>query len=90
MKIGPKIAVIDVYIHKLMHIFMSNYKGQCNYTDVYYNGFKSDNLKLRSSSFTVNLVFPILMAQIIFSQIQQAPGPNIRKCRKIPGIPLLQ
>ena len=36
-------------------------------------------LKWRSSS----LVFPILIAQMIFLQIQQAPGPDFRKVRKI-------
>ena len=46
--------VTDVYIHTLMHIFVSNNKGQCNYTDIYY-GFKSDNLKWRSRSFRPNL-----------------------------------
>ena len=43
-----------------MNIFMSNYiLGQFNYndTDIYY-GFKTDNLKWRSSSFRSNLVFP--------------------------------
>ena len=37
-QIGPKIAVTDVYICTLMHIFMSNYNflGQYNYTDIYY------------------------------------------------------
>ena len=59
-----------------MHIFVSRYKGACNYTDNYY-GFKSDNLKWRP-----NLVFPILMAQMIFSQFQQAPGPDFRKVGK--------
>ena len=75
--------VTDVYIHTLMHIFKSNYKGQCNYTDIYY-GFKSDNLKWRSSSFRPNLIFSILMAQMVISQIQQAPGPNIG--REIPEL----
>ena len=46
--------------------------------DIYY-GFKSDNLKWISSSFRQNQVFPILMARMIFSQIQQAPGPDFRK-----------
>ena len=64
--------VLNVYIHTWMHTFMSNYKGQCDYTDIYY-GFESDNSKWRSSSFKPNLFFPILMAQMIFSRIQQAP-----------------
>ena len=51
---------------------MSNYiLVQLNYTDIYYD-YKSNNLKWISSSFRLNLVFPILMAQMIFSQIQQA------------------
>ena len=40
-------------------------------------------LKWRSSFFRLILVFPILIAQMIFSQIQQAPGPDFRKVRKI-------
>ena len=51
MKIGTKNSkVTDVYIHTLVHTFVSNYNCQCNYTDVYY-GFKSDNLKWRPCSF---------------------------------------
>ena len=41
----------------LMHIFVSNYKGQCNNTDIYY-GSESDNLKWRSSSFGPKTSFP--------------------------------
>ena len=67
---------VDVYIHTLMHIFVSSYKGQCYYIDINY-GLKSDNL-----SFRLNLVFPILMAKKIFSQNQQAPGLDFRKVGK--------
>ena len=51
------------------------------YTDIYY-GFKSVNLKWRSISFGPNLVFSILMAQMTFSQTQQAPGPDFIKVGK--------
>ena len=61
-----------------MHIFVGNNKGKFNYVDIYF-GFKSDNLKRRSSSFRPKQDFPILMAQMILSQIQQAPGPQLQK-----------
>ena len=41
------------------------------------------HLKLWSSSFRLNQVFPILMIQMLFPQIQQAPGPD-QKGKKIP------
>ena len=40
------------------------------------------NLKWRSSSFRLHQVFPTLMVQMIFFQIQQAPGPYFRKVGK--------
>ena len=33
--------------------------------------------------FKMHQVFPILMVQMLFSQIQQAPGPRLKKGRKI-------
>ena len=59
---------------------MSNYKGQFSYSNIYY-GLKSDNLKWRSSSFEQIQVFPILVAQMIFST---GPWPRLQKGRKIP------
>ena len=40
------------------------------------------HLKLRSSSFRLHQIFPILMIQILLPQIQQAPGPKFRKIGK--------
>ena len=40
-----------------------------------YYGLKSDKLKWISRSFKQNQVFPVLMVQMIFPQIQQASGP---------------
>ena len=41
-------------------------------------------LKLQSSSFRLYQFFPILMVQMLFSQIQQAPGPDFRLVGKSP------
>ena len=73
--------VIDVYIHTLVHNFVVIIKFNAITLIIYY-GFKTDNLKLSSSFFRQNLVFPILVAQMTFSQIQQALGPDIRKVGK--------
>ena len=40
------------------------------------------HLKWRSSSFRLHQAFPIFMIQMLFSQIQQAPGPDFRKVGK--------
>ena len=40
------------------------------------------HLKWCSNSFRLYQVFPILMVQMLFSQIQQAPGPDLRKVGK--------
>ena len=40
------------------------------------------NLKWRSSSFRLHQVFTTLMVQMIFFQIQQAPGPDFIKVGK--------
>ena len=40
------------------------------------------HLKWWSGSFRLHQVFPILMVQMFFPQIQQAPGPNFRKVGK--------
>ena len=45
------------------------------------------HLKLWSSSFRLHQIFPILMVQMLFSQIQQAPGSNFRKVLKSLNIP---
>ena len=40
------------------------------------------NLKWWSCSFELHQVFPTLMVQMIFSQIQMAPGPDFREVGK--------
>ena len=40
------------------------------------------HIYLLSSSFRPNLIVPILKAQMIFSQIMQAPGPDFRMVEK--------
>ena len=66
-------AIFGVFTDIQMHLFVSNNKGQLIFIMV---------LKWISSSFRPNLIFPILMAQMKFSQIQQASGPDFRKVRK--------
>ena len=40
------------------------------------------HLKWWFSSFRLHQIFPILMVQMLFSKIQQAPGPDFRKVGK--------
>ena len=40
------------------------------------------HLKWHSSFFKLHQIFPKLMVQMLFSKIQQAPGPNFRKVGK--------
>ena len=65
MKIRPKIVKLQIFLHS--HI------------DAYIHEQSSENSKWRSSSFRPNLVFPILMAKMVFSQIRQTPGPDLEK-----------
>ena len=63
-----------------MHIFVSNYEGQCNYAAIYYD------LKRRSSSFKPYLVFPILMQDGSNEIFSNSTGRwlQLQKRRKIP------
>ena len=66
--------VTDVYIHTLVHI----YSWAIIWRPMHLHWYL-----LRSSSIRPNLVFPILMAQMIFSQIQQAPGLGLARLIEI-------
>ena len=72
----------NVFIHIFVQIFMSFYEGQMLqlYTANFLYGFIP--LKWQSILFKTALNFTNLMTQMIFSQIQQAPGPDSRKVEK--------
>ena len=69
-----------------MQIFMSFYDGKLK-QQIYYSFtllipyMFLFHLKWWSGCFRLHQVFPILMIQM-FSQIQQAPGPDFRKVGK--------
>ena len=73
-----------------MRFFISFCEGQLKqhnvlqlYTANIFNSYIVFNpLKWHSSSFRRHRMFPILMVQMFFSQIQQAPGPDFRKVEK--------
>ena len=71
-----------------MQFFMSFYEEQLKqqnmlqlYTANYLVWF-SIQLKWRFISFRLHQILPSLMVQVLFSQIQQAPGPDFRKVGK--------
>ena len=61
---------------------MGNYSNK--YVTALHCLFLLIRLKWWSGSFRLHQVFPILMDQMLFSQIQSAPGPQLQKGKKIP------
>ena len=87
MKIQTKIAKLQMHeiLHKnvnenkfsftFLYIFLSFYEATNmlqRYTSNFLYPWFLINLKLRSSSFRLHQVFPTVMVQMLFSQIQQA------------------
>ena len=83
MKMGPSIGKMQMFKFSFLCKYSEElYKRPMQH--VYSFTLISCYFKWRSCSFRQNKLFPILMAEMLFSQSQQAP-----KGRKIPGINLL-
>ena len=88
-KFASKCEWKHVFIYIFMQIFMSFYEGQlkqqiCYSFTLLISCMVLINLKWRSSSFRLHQVFQILMVQMLFPEIQQAPPClNLRYVGKI-------
>ena len=67
-----------------MQIFMSFYDGKLKQQICYSFSLLISSMLFnwQSSYFRLQQIFPILMIQMLFPQIQQAPGPDFRKVGK--------
>ena len=95
MKIRTNIAKLQIHenLHKNVNENMFSFTFLCKFSWVLWKAIKATNMfQLYTTNFNLLKMavqyqfFPILMVQMFFSQIQQAPHSRLQNSRKVPVI----